>query len=272
MFDADFPHAFCCFVSLHFEPNCLLVTVGFSRSNSDEEIVTFVRNLEYFGPRNSVDFDLIPEDQNAGPVDADVNVDVVRVQTGVQVSAIHGQLLGILDVVHFSIGSRQTLMVFPKSLNLLDQIHRVCAGAEGEVVEERGVHTFLEVSHVCLTYIRSQKRLCVLATRHFALAHVISELEIEQVAGVLQQLGGIWRVKLHIHGKRFIGCIDHLSGDWLREINPSSSQILVLHNIERKREVELLVNRWRQIEADLFEQIATLGLAVNLYLNRIAIE
>lgn len=85
-----------------------------SRPQLDKEVVALVGNLEYLRPGKAVDAQTIAIDEQTTGAHTHHDIDVLRVLRLVQVHAVHGQLLGILQVMHLSLSWRLSPATYNK--------------------------------------------------------------------------------------------------------------------------------------------------------------
>ena len=113
MLHADLPQPLGRAVVAQLEPDRGLELLKLPGPQLDVEAVPLVGDLDDLGPRESVDPEPVPVDEDSRGADAEHDVHVLRVLGVVQAHAVHGQLLGVLKVVQLGLSGGLALQGGP---------------------------------------------------------------------------------------------------------------------------------------------------------------
>ena len=159
--------------------NSFLIFLYLTRSELQIKVIALVRNLEYFGPTESINAQMISEYEETRGAHTNEYIDAVGVLGIVQVHAIHGQLDRILQIVHFGLGGRLTLVVLVavgygrQQLGIL--IGRKAEALQVLVAARLGIARHLvEVAQLGLYRKRAEKCVCDESAGQFAVHDVVA--------------------------------------------------------------------------------------------------
>ena len=106
MLDSCLPQSLSQTVIGQLEPDGTLELFELARTDLDVEVIPLVGDLEDLGPREAVDSEAVAVDEEPWGTDADHDVDALGVLGLMQVNSVHGQLLGILQVMQLGFSWR----------------------------------------------------------------------------------------------------------------------------------------------------------------------
>lgn len=196
-----------------FEADCRLVLLKLARSDLQVEVVTLVRDLQDLGPRETVDsqsenrknklikfpcpfcnpsphHSLVPVHQQSRRTHSQHYVNSLRVLGRVQVHAVHGQLLGVLQVVQLGHRGRLSLVRLVQVHHLLLQLGRLI-GRKLKLPQVVAVLHLLRiiVAQFGLHEVRAEQGVCDKGAGQPPLQDVVAHLQTQVVArDILLQL------------------------------------------------------------------------------------
>lgn len=255
------------------------VLLEFTRSDLKVEVVTLVRNLQDLGPREPIDpqsikekthelvihhhiisisHSLVPVDQQSSGADTQHDINALRILRRMQINSVHGQLLGVLQVVQLCHGRGLALVRLMQVHDLLLQLGRLIR-RELELLQVVAVLHLLRivVSQLRLHQVRAQQCVCDERARQTTLQNVVAHLQAEMVPrNVLLQLRRFRWVELDCelqHPRIMLEHLRHL----LVQVHPDP-------RIRRCRvqQAEVVLLDDVQAGADCIQQVAAFYLAL----------